>query len=130
MQIVCTYNEFSAQVNMLMTVAKAMPSGIGSDMLRDLQPLQDAVQDINDFDFSEESIKYAKSDSSTRSYVADNGAFVIEYDEQKFIKVTEAITDEVDFLVGIGVTIAGLLMTFKARAKKFGDKIIKITQED
>lgn len=131
MQVICTFGEFNAQVNLFLAVANAVPGAMGREMKVELEPLVQAIEDLKTFEFNEDSVtefntKYAQSDEAASVYMDKNGDLIIDINERKIIEVTEIITDEVDFLVGIGVTIAGILMTVKSRMSKMFDKIDKV----
>lgn len=54
---------------------------------------------------------------------SDNRDLVIEIDEQMVVESTKIMTDNIDTMIGIGISIYGLVCTFAGVFKKMGKRI-------
>lgn len=132
MKFIITPNEYNASIKLIKAVISNIPRTImGAEERTKFYAMMEDYQSCNASGFDAAVVEefnknHMESNKCFTCQLTTDGTMVLEVFEDKVVEVTDIITDEIDTLAGIIVTMVGMFMTFGSRLKKMAEKITAV----
>lgn len=128
MKLVLTYKEAVANIDFIKMVDKAMTDKHFATDESVSNRLMKLRRDLATGSFSAEYLNKTYGESKNGVTLSFEGSeMTIEIDETIHTETLKILTDNIDTLIGIGITIYGMVKTFFSVFKKMGKRIEEVS---